>query len=155
MGGLAFEAVQDFLTGGSKDIVDPMDLVQLVFARKQGLFGDELEEDTSEPPNIHLFVIVAIRHETLRCSVPSSRNVISIGERRVLALAGAKIGKFDHIALEQDILRFDIAVEDALAVHELNSPQHLEHVELDLLEGERVLLALETLVHVHIHQLEH
>lgn len=42
-------------------------------------------------------------------------------------------------------------MEDALAVHKLDGSEYLEHVELDLLEGEGVFLIFETLVHVHVH----
>lgn len=47
-----------------------MDLVELVLARKERFFGDELEQNAAEPPNIHLLVIVAVGHEALGCPVP-------------------------------------------------------------------------------------
>ena len=45
-------------------------------------------------------------------------------------------------------------MEDSLAVHELDGPEDLEHVELDLLVVEGVALVLEGLVEVHVHQFE-
>ena len=91
---LASEAVDDLLLGSTKDIVDAVNLVELVFAWEKRLLGGELEQDASEPPNIHLFVVVSIGEETLRGSVPASRDVVSVGSWRMLALARAKIGKF-------------------------------------------------------------
>ncbi len=45
-------------------------------------------------------------------------------------------------------------MEDAFAVHELDGSEHLEHIKLDFLEGERVFLIFETFVQVHVHQFE-
>lgn len=42
-------------------------------------------------------------------------------------------------------------MEDAFAVHEVDGAEYLEHVELDLLRSEGVVLALEALVEVHVH----
>jgi hypothetical protein len=53
----------------------------------------------------------------------------------MLALTRAKISKFDKIALNEYVFGFDVAVEDALSVHELDGSEYLEHVELDFLEG--------------------
>lgn len=128
-----------------------MDLVELVFAWEEWFFCDEFKQHTAESPNVHFLVVVAISHQTLGSSVPTSRDVVSVRKRRVLALAGSKIGKFDQIPLDQDVLRLDISVKDTFAMHELDGSEYLEHVELDFLEGERVFLIFETLVHVHIH----
>ena len=46
-------------------------------------------------------------------------------------------------------------MEDALAVHEIDGSEYLEHVELDLLEGQWALLVLEAFVEVHVHELEY
>lgn len=54
----------------------------------------------------------------------------------MLALAGAKVCQFDKIALDKDILRLDVAMENAFAVHKLDGTQYLKHVEFDFLEGE-------------------
>lgn len=79
VGCLALEAIQYLLLGGSKDVIDPMNLIQFVLARKEWLFGDQLEQNASEPPNIHLLVIVAVGHQTLRGAIPSSRDIVGVG----------------------------------------------------------------------------
>ncbi len=155
VGGLGFEPVEDFLLGGAEDVVDPMDLVEFVLAREEGLFGDEFEEDAAEAPDVHFFVVVAVSHEALGGAVPAGGDVVGVGGGGVFALAGAEVCEFDEVALDEDVFGLDVAVEDALAVHELDGPQHLEHVELYLLEGQRALLALQALVQIHVHQLEH
>ena len=72
----------------------------------------------------------------------------------MFSLAGAEVCEFNEISFDEDVLRFDVSVEDALFVHEVDGPEDLEHIELDLLEGEGVLLVFERFVHVHVHKFE-
>ena len=46
-------------------------------------------------------------------------------------------------------------MENTVAVHVIDGLKHLVHVELDPLFGQVVPAALDSLVHVHVHQLEH
>ena len=131
-----------------------VDLVQLILTREKRFLSDELKEDTAKSPNIHFFVIVAVSHEALGSPVPTSGYVVGVRGGRVFALAGAEIGQFDEVSLDENIFRFDIPVEDTLAVHELDGSEDLEHVELDFLEGERVFFILEAFVQIHIHEFE-
>ena len=151
---LALEAVQHLLPRGPEDVVDSVDLVQLVLAREERLFGDEFEEHAAEAPDVHFLIIVAVGHEALRGPVPAGGDVVGVGEGGVLALARAEVGELDEVALEEYVFGLYVAVEDALPVHELYGPEHLEHVELYFLEGEGALLVFEALVHVHVHQLK-
>lgn len=89
MGGLTSEPLQNLLLWGAEDIMDAVDLIELIFPRKQRLFGDEFEKHATETPNVHFFVIVAIGHEALRSPVPSSGDVVSVGGGRMFAFAGA------------------------------------------------------------------
>ncbi len=57
-----FEAIKDLLLGSSKHIMNAMDLVKLVTSWKEWYFSDELEEDTTEAPDVHLLVVVTICH---------------------------------------------------------------------------------------------
>ena len=45
-------------------------------------------------------------------------------------------------------------MENAFAMHEVNSSKNLEHIELDFLESDRVLLIFERFVHIHVHKFE-
>ena len=51
-------------------------------------------------------------------------------------------------------LRFDVTVEDAVAVHVVYRLEHLVHVVLHSLLRQVVPPALDRLVHVHVHELE-
>ena len=46
-------------------------------------------------------------------------------------------------------------MENALAVHVLDSFQGLEHENLDLLKGEGVFFIFEALVEIHLHELKY
>ena len=56
----------------------------------------------------------------------------------MLAFAGTQIGYFDEISFNEYVLGFDISVENAFSMHELQGSEDLEHVKLDFLIGERV-----------------
>lgn len=86
MSGLTLESIKHFLFRCSKDIVDPMYLIQLIFTRKKWLFGDELKQHASESPNIHFFIVVAVSHQALRRTIPPRRYIIRIRTRRMFTL---------------------------------------------------------------------
>ena len=132
-----------------------MDLIEFVLAWKKRLFGYQFEENASEAPDIHFLIIVAIGHQALRRPIPSCGDVVSVGGGRVLALAGAKICQFYYVSLDEYVLWLDIPVENALAVHVLDSFQGLEHENLDLLKGEGVFFIFEALVEIHLHELKY
>ena len=78
---LATKTLEHFSPGSTKDVVNPMNLIQLVFAREEWLFGDQLEQYAAKTPNIHFLVVIAISHQTLRSPVPASGDIVSIGSR--------------------------------------------------------------------------
>lgn len=142
MSGLTSKTLKNFCPRSAQDVVNSMDLVELILTGEKRFFGYQFEENTTKTPNVHFLVIVAICHEALRSPVPTSGYIVGVRGRRVFTLAGAKIGQFDEVSLDENIFRFDIPVEDTLAVHELDGSEDLEHVELYFLEGERVFFIL-------------
>lgn len=70
------------------------------------------------------------------------------------ALARSQVCQFHSIALHQDIFRFNIPMKYPFFMHELNSLKDLKHIEFDLLIGERIPLAFETLIEIHVHELK-
>ena len=89
---LASEPIQDVLPGRTKNIIDSMDLIELVFAREEGFFGYKFEENAAKAPNIHLFVIVAVSHETFGSPIPPRGDVVGVRSRRVFTFTGAEVG---------------------------------------------------------------
>lgn len=69
------------------DIMNPMNLIELILARKKRFLGDQLKQHTPKSPNIHLLIVVPISHQALGSPVPTCRYVISIRCGTVLALA--------------------------------------------------------------------
>ena len=83
MCGLALEPVQQVSIRRAQYLIDAMNLIQLARAVKERILGHHLKQHTAIAPDIHLRVIVAISHQTLRRSVPPGRNVLSIRMFRV------------------------------------------------------------------------
>lgn len=79
MSSLSFEAVDKFLFGSSEYIIDAMYLIEFVLAWEERLLGDEFEENASESPDVHLFVIVAVSHEALGSSIPPGGDIVRVG----------------------------------------------------------------------------
>lgn len=74
-----FEPFDDFWLGCPKHIVDAMDLIKFIPAWEQGHLRYEFEQDTTESPNIHLLIIVTVRHEAFGCSIPPCGYVFGVG----------------------------------------------------------------------------
>ena len=72
----------------------------------------------------------------------------------MFSLARSKISEFNGVAFDKDVLRFYITMEYSLSMHELNGFDHLKHVILYFLVSQRIFLAFEALVKVHVHEFE-
>lgn len=131
-----------------------MNLVKFVFSRKKWFFCNEFEEYTSETPNVHFFIIISISHQALWSSVPSGGYVICIWCRTVSSFTRTKICNFNKISFNQNILRFNVPMEDAFPVHKLKSTKNLKHVKFDFLVGKGIFFVFQRFVHIHIHQLK-
>ncbi len=137
--------------------MDLGDLVQLVVPREEGHEGEQLEKDTADAPNVHLEVVVAVRKETLRCSVPPGGDVLREGLFLTDAPTTAEVGQLDHLVRDEDVLGLDVAVEDAVGVHVFHRLDHLKHIILRPLLRDallRLLVGLVQFVQVHVHELE-
>ena len=70
------------------------------------------------------------------------------------ATAGAKVGQLHLVLHQQDVLRLDVTMENAVPVHVVYRLHELVHVVLDTLFWQVVATALDGVVHVHLHELE-
>lgn len=59
----------------AKHIVNLLNLVYLIIPREEGEKWQDFKEDASYSPHIHFVIIVAVREQTFRRSVPSCRNI--------------------------------------------------------------------------------
>ena len=94
----------------------------------QNWIGRVRGRTAADAPHIHLVVVVAVREQTLRCAVPAGADVLGVRLLAVDAAAGAKVGQLQHLVADQNILRLDVAVEDAVAVHVVHRLHQLVHV---------------------------
>mmetsp|Transcript_103958 Transcript_103958/g.238005 ORF Transcript_103958/g.238005 Transcript_103958/m.238005 type:complete len:242 (-) Transcript_103958:19-744(-) len=131
------------------------DLVHFIGAGEEGEKGHHLEEHASHPPHIHLVAVVPVRQQALRRPVPSRRDVLRIGLLGVDPTTAAQIRQLQGVIPDEDVLRLDITVEDAVPVHVVHCLTELVHVHLNL--GLRKIMPSppDALVHVHVHQLKH
>ena len=134
--------------------MDLMNLVDFVIAWEEGEERDHFKEHASHPPQIHLVPVVSVRQQALGGSVPTRGDVLCVRLLGVDAAARPEVGELDVVLHEQDVLGLDVAVEDAVAVHVVDGLQQLVHVVLHAVLGQVVALALDGVVHVHVHQLK-
>jgi len=102
-----------------------VDLVEFVFAWKEGEETEYFEHDAPHAPNVHFVAVVAVSQEALGSSVPPRRNVLSQRWLVVDASATPQVRQFNELSVQQDVLselthlRFYVSVEDSVAVHVL------------------------------------
>jgi len=59
--GIFLKLVNQFLGRSPQHIVDPMYLVEFVFAWEQREQGQNFEEDTAHAPDVHLIPVMSVR----------------------------------------------------------------------------------------------
>lgn len=83
MRGLFGKLIQQPFIGSTEHTKNGRNLIDLTFPRKERILGKELKKHTPDTPNIHLFRVVAISHQTLRRTIPPRRNVLSVRPGRM------------------------------------------------------------------------
>lgn len=76
--------------------------------------------------------------ERARGRAPSSGDVFSVGLFAVDASAAAEVGELQAVIHNQNVLRFYIAVENAVPVHVVHRLDELIHVQLYSILGQVV-----------------
>mmetsp|Transcript_32346 Transcript_32346/g.71678 ORF Transcript_32346/g.71678 Transcript_32346/m.71678 type:complete len:232 (-) Transcript_32346:217-912(-) len=138
----------------SKHIVYLLNLIHLILARKERKECNNLKADAPCSKHVHLEVIVPIREQTLRSTVPSCADVLGIRLARIDSSATPKICKLDVVVKKEQVLGFDISVEDSIPVHVVQCLQGSVHIVLHLLFRQVVPPALDSFVQVHVHELK-
>lgn len=158
MAGQLSKVIQDFFGRRTQNMMDPVDLIELVFSWKQRIFRDQFEQNAAKSPHVHLLIVITIGHQTLWCPVPPGRDVIGIGLWTLIAWqiinevtsAGAKIGQLGNITADKYILRLNVSVEYTFFVHGFNGFEHLKHDMLDPWHC-YISVSLQVLIQVHVH----
>lgn len=88
-------------------------------------------------------IIVAVGEQTLRRTVPTSRNIFCERRFRVDPTAGSEVGELDGVARDKDVFGLDISVVNAVTMHVVNGLEDLIHHLLNSLLGKGGALALD------------
>ena len=148
------ELFKQFWCWSAKYVVNFVNLVKLIVAWKERKECQYFKVDASNAPIVHLVIVVAISEQALGRPVPPRRDVLRERWLRVDTPARAKVCQLHLIVLQQNVLRLDVSMEDAVPVHVVDRLENLVHVELDALLWQVVPPPLYRLIHVHVHQFE-
>lgn len=151
---VSLEFVQQGLVRRAKNMMNFVHLVEFVVAGEEREQRDDFEHDAANAPQVHLVAVVTVGEEALGCTVPASGDVLRVRLLRIDATAGAKVGQFNLVLHQKNILWLNITMEDAVTVHVVDCLHKLVHVVFDALFGEVVATALDGVVHVHLHELK-
>jgi hypothetical protein len=55
-----FEFFEQFLCGGTKNIMNPMDLIKFIISWEQWKKGEHLKENTANTPIVHFMIIITV-----------------------------------------------------------------------------------------------
>lgn len=131
-----------------------LNLVHLIVAREEWEKSKHFEKHTAQTPIVHLVIVVAISHQALWRSIPSCANVLSEGWLTINTATGAEIGQFDLVVLNENIFRFNIAMENTILMHMVDCLDDLIHVIAHSSFWQVVPATFNCLVQIHVHQLE-
>lgn len=112
---------------------DLKDLVNLRVSREQRLACAHLGEDAADRPHVDTSRVLATTEQNLWSTVPQSNNLMSVCAQRDAKGAGeTKIGQLEvALTIDQQVLRFQIAVQDPVTVAVANAFAQLAHELLD------------------------
>mmetsp|Transcript_10 Transcript_10/g.40 ORF Transcript_10/g.40 Transcript_10/m.40 type:complete len:325 (+) Transcript_10:328-1302(+) len=137
------------------DAVNLLDLIELVRPGEQREQRHDLEEHAPDAPHVHLVVVVPVREQTLRGSVPPRGDVLRVRLLAVNPPARPKVREFQLVVHDQDVLGLDVAVEDPVPMHVIHALDQLIHICLHPVLIDVVPPSADELVDVHVHELEH
>lgn len=154
VGCVFLEVVQQLLLRRAHNVVNFVHLVNFVVAWKQRKQRNDFEKDTANAPQVHFVAVIAVGEEAFGRTVPPGGDVLCVRLLGVDSPAGSEVSKLDMVLREQDVFWFDVAVEDAVSMHVVDALDQLVHVILHPVLRQVVPLALDGVVHVHVHEFE-
>jgi hypothetical protein len=92
-------------------------LVKLVVSWENREQRDYFKQHAPHTPQVHFVSVIAVCEQALGGAVPSGRDVLGVWLFTVDAAARAEVSKLDLVVHKQDVLWFDISVENAVTVH--------------------------------------
>jgi hypothetical protein len=118
----------------SEDAEDLEDLVDLRVTREERLASSHLGEDATDGPHVDTSRVLATTKQNLGCAVPEGDDFMSVGaERDTKGASQTKISQFQvALLVNEQILRLEIAVQDAVGVAVTGALEKLKSEFLDL-----------------------
>lgn len=91
-------------------------LVELIVAREERVQRQNLEEDATDTPDVHLVSVVSVSHQALRRTVPARRYVLRQWRLAVQPTTAAQVCKLDGVTRQQDVLANKVTLGATLTV---------------------------------------
>mmetsp|Transcript_5492 Transcript_5492/g.12655 ORF Transcript_5492/g.12655 Transcript_5492/m.12655 type:complete len:270 (-) Transcript_5492:203-1012(-) len=137
---------------------DLEEFVNLGVSGEERLPRCDLGEDAAGRPHVHRRVVLLLAKKQLGRAVPERHHLVRVALLGLeLTRSGeAEVGDLDGAeAVDQHVLRLEVAVKDPLAVAELEASQDLQHAPLDETLRHAVLeIALEALLQILVEVVE-
>jgi hypothetical protein len=113
---------------------DLEDLVDLRVAREKRLASSHLGEDAADGPHVDTSRVLATAKQNLGRAVPEGDDFVSVSaERNTKGASQTKIGQLQvALLVDEQVLRLEIAVQDAVRVAVTGALEELERKFLDL-----------------------
>ena len=131
MGRVLLKFSEEVFVWGSNDVVDFVHLVELVVAWKKREQRNYLEQHAAHTPKVHFIPIITVSQQAFRRAVPASTDVFRVGLLAVDASARAKVSKLNLIIHQQNVLWFNVSVENAVSMHMVYRLKQLENIVFD------------------------
>ena len=98
------EFVKQLLGRRAQDVMNFVDLVELVFARKQRKQRQHFEEHTPSAPDVHFVSVVPVGHQALGGAVPARADVFGQGWFVVEAAAASQVCELHRFTRQENVL---------------------------------------------------
>ena len=127
-----------FAGGGAENLDDFDELINPRLSGKEWLAKQELRKNATGGPDVNAGAVIGGTEDQLGCPVITGADVCYIGFIGDQLFGASPITEFQHIGgrVDQQVLRFDVAMADAERVDVAEGTQQLVDVELDAEDGD-------------------
>jgi hypothetical protein len=115
---------------------DPEHFVQnllVAFAVEDGFGLHQFSEKAAEGPHVHSEQVILTPEDDLRGSVPETDDTVALSSLEETSLLGkAEIRQLESpLAVDQNVFRLDVSVQDHFSMKNVDGLKHLEHDPFD------------------------
>lgn len=145
------------LVWGAQGAENPEELVYFRIPGKQRPSGDHFGKDTAQTPDVNRRGVIFTSQEDLGSPVPQSHHLVRVSaHRHPKRPRQPEVGQFDlALSVDEQILWFEVPVENPVRVTESQALEQLEQVALDEREGDAGDGGVHEPLQVLVEELEH